>query len=105
MPGLAERGAAGEAADAFVKEGAEGAGVVAVGGPRGPGGGLGFEGGDDDVTPVRMGAGHIFVGLPEREGRLLGELLRGGDVGSELSMDPPTPIVVGLYPMRPISRS
>ncbi len=64
-----------------------------------------IEGGDDDVTPVRMGAGHIFVGLPEREGRLLGELLRGGDVGYELSMDPPTPIVVGLYPMRPISRS
>ena len=35
---------------------------------------------------------------------LLGELLRAGDVGYELSMDPPTPIVVGVYPMRPIPR-
>jgi hypothetical protein len=47
----------------------------------------------------------VYVGLPEREGRLLGELVRGGDIGVELSMDPITPVVVGVYPMRPISRS
>ena len=44
-------------------------------------------------------------GLPPREGGLLGELLRGGEVGYELSLDPRSPIVVGLYPMRPIPRN
>jgi hypothetical protein len=39
-----------------------------------------------------------------REGSLLGELLRGGEVGFELSMDPVTPIIVGVYPMRPVPR-
>ena len=60
---------------------------------------------DDDVTPVDLERRRIFVGLPEREGRLLGELLRGGDIGFELSLDPVTPIVVGVYPMRPVTRA
>jgi hypothetical protein len=64
-----------------------------------------IDGGDDDVTPVDLADGRVFVGLPSREGGLLGELLRGGEVGYELSMDPRSPIVVGLYPMRPIPRS
>jgi len=64
-----------------------------------------INGGDDDVTAVDLAVGRVFVGLPTREGDLLGELLRGGEVGYELSMDPRTPIVVGLYPMRPIPRS
>ena len=64
-----------------------------------------IDGSDDDVTPIQVGSGQIYVGLPDREGRLLGELLRTGDVGYELSLDPPTPIVIGLYPMRPIPRS
>ena len=64
-----------------------------------------INGGDDEVTVVNVGGGRVYIGLPDREGRLLGELLRGGDVGYELSLDPPTPIVVGLYPMRPIPRS
>jgi len=63
-----------------------------------------IDGGDDEVTPIRVGGEQLYVGLPDREGRLLGELLRTGDVGYELSLDPPTPIVVGLYPMRPIPR-
>jgi hypothetical protein len=45
------------------------------------------------------------VGLPRREGLLLGELLRGGEIGYELSLDPRTPVVVGLYPMRPVARA
>jgi len=65
---------------------------------------FGINGGDDDVTPVDVGAERIFVGLPHREGALLGELLRGGEIGYELSLDPRTPIVVGLYPMRPVAR-
>jgi hypothetical protein len=47
----------------------------------------------------------VFVGLPDREGRLLGELFRAGDIGYELSMDPISPIVVGVYPMRPVTRN
>jgi hypothetical protein len=59
---------------------------------------------DDDVTPVDLEQRRVFVGLPDREGRLLADLLRGGDIGYELSMDPITPIVVGVYPMRPVTR-
>jgi hypothetical protein len=46
----------------------------------------------------------IFVGLPFSEGRMLGELIVTGDVGFELSLDPGAPIVVGVYPMRPVPR-
>jgi len=63
-----------------------------------------INGSEDDVTQVDVHMRRIYVGLPEREGRLLGELLRGGDVGFELSLDPVTPIVVGVYPMRPVPR-
>jgi hypothetical protein len=66
---------------------------------------FGINGAEDDVTAVETADGRVFVGLPPREGSLLGELMRGGEVGFELSLDPRTPIVVGLYPMRPIPRS
>lgn len=65
---------------------------------------FGISGEDDDVTPVRTASGTIFVGLPEPEGRLLGELIVGGDVGYELGLDPGAPIVMGVYPMRPVPR-
>ena len=64
-----------------------------------------IEGQDDDVTQVDLHAGaRVYVGLPTREGLLLGELLRAGDVGYELSLDPISPIVVGVFPMRPVPR-
>jgi hypothetical protein len=63
-----------------------------------------INGHDDEVSPVDLEHRRVFVGLPDREGRLLAELLRGGDIGYELSMDPITPIVVGVYPMRPVTR-
>jgi hypothetical protein len=63
-----------------------------------------INGDDDEVTPVDLERTRVFVGLPEREGRLLGELLRAGDIGYELSLDPMSPIVVGVYPMRPVTR-
>ena len=66
---------------------------------------FGIIGDDDDVTPVRIDPGCIYVGLPNHEGGLLGELLRTGEIGYELSLDPRTPIVIGVYPMRPIPRS
>jgi hypothetical protein len=65
---------------------------------------FGIAGVEDDVTPVPIDSATIFVGLPGREGALLGELLRAGDIGYELSLDPRTPIVIGVYPMRPLSR-
>jgi hypothetical protein len=64
-----------------------------------------INGGDDEVTVVDLERQRLYVGLPEREGRLLGELLRGGDIGYELSLDPISPIVVGVYPMRPVTRT
>jgi len=67
---------------------------------------FGINGSEDDVSSIDLGDHHrVFVGLPAREGGLLGELLRGGDIGYELSLDPLTPIVIGLYPMRPVARS
>ena len=66
---------------------------------------FGIEGDDDDVTAVDFDSGRVFVGLPPMEARLLGDLMRGGEVGFELSRDPRTPIVVGVYAMRPVPRS
>jgi len=66
---------------------------------------FGIDGPEDDVTQVDVDARRVYVGLPEREGRMLGELLRGGDIGFELSLDPISPIVVGVYPMRPVPRA
>jgi hypothetical protein len=60
----------------------------------------------DDVVAVEVaGHGTLFVGLPVRESQLLAGLVRDGDVGVELSHDPTVPIVVGVYPIRPISRN
>jgi hypothetical protein len=66
---------------------------------------FGINGTEDDVSAIDLGAHRVYVGLPPREGSLLGELLRGGDIGYELSLDPRTPVVIGLYPMRPVARS
>lgn len=63
-----------------------------------------IDGGEDVVVPVDLEAGRIFVGLPAREGGQLAELLRSGDIGYELSLDPVTPVVIGVYPMRPVAR-
>jgi hypothetical protein len=64
-----------------------------------------IDGSDDDVTQVDLDGSRVYVGLPAREGSLLGELLRGGEIGYELSFDPLAPIVVGVYPMRPVPRT
>jgi hypothetical protein len=66
---------------------------------------FGIIGAEDDVSPLAIDDGRVYVGLPERECRLLSELVRGGEVGYELSLDPRTPIVVGVYPMRPVPRA
>ena len=65
---------------------------------------FGIESADDDVTGFESDAGRVFVGLPQREGRILGELVRAGEVGYELQLDPEAPIIIGVYPMRPVTR-
>ena len=66
---------------------------------------FGIWGVDDDVSPMHVGDHTLFIGLPPSESRMIAELLNGGDVGYELSLDPEAPIVVGVYPMRPVPRS
>lgn len=64
-----------------------------------------LNGAEDDVSGVEVEGTRIYVGLPARETRLLGDLLRQGDVGYELSVDPVSPVVIGVYPMRPVPRA
>jgi hypothetical protein len=59
----------------------------------------------DDVSLIDTPGGPVFVGLPERESRLLQDLVRQHDVGLELCKDPSLPVVIGIYPMRPVLRS
>jgi hypothetical protein len=65
---------------------------------------FGLNGSDDDVSPVDLDGHRVFIGLPARESVLLGELMRQGDVGYELLLDPTSPIIVGVFPIRPVQR-
>jgi len=58
----------------------------------------------DDVSRLETPDGITYVGLPPREGALIQELVRQGEIGVELSMDPEVRVVVGVYPIRPIPR-
>ena len=58
----------------------------------------------DDVSLLETPDGPVFLGLPARECRLMQELLRQGEIGLELSRDPDAPVVMGVYPMRPVPR-
>lgn len=63
-----------------------------------------IEGIEDEMSPMTTGEGTLFVGLPAQEATFLGELVRSGEVGCELLLDPVSPAVVGVYPMRPVAR-
>ncbi len=63
-----------------------------------------IEGIEDEVSPMSTGKGTLFVGLPELEAGFLGELVKAGEVGCELLLDPTSPAVVGVFPMRPVAR-
>jgi len=63
-----------------------------------------IEGLEDEVSPMSTGQATVFIGLPEREAGFLGELIRAGEVGCELLLDPTSPSVVGVFPMRPVAR-
>lgn len=58
----------------------------------------------DDVSPVGTQFGIVFFGLPQREAEFMGDLVRQGEVGVELCRDPRVPIVVGVFPIRPLTR-
>ena len=59
----------------------------------------------DEVAGVDVPDGHVFVGLPGREAEFLASLVRDGEIGLELCRDPAAPIVVGVFPMRPVTRT
>jgi hypothetical protein len=63
-----------------------------------------IEGIEDEMSPVTVDKGKLFVGLPEREAGFLGELIKAGEVGCELLLDPTSPAVIGVFPMRPVAR-
>ena len=58
----------------------------------------------DDVSLLETAEGPVYLGLPARECRLLQELVRQGEIGLELALDPDVPVVMGVYPMRPVPR-
>jgi hypothetical protein len=62
-------------------------------------------GDDDDVTGFDSAGRRIFVGLPAREARMLGDLVVAGDVGYELLLDPTSPLIIGVFPVRPVQRA
>jgi len=64
-----------------------------------------LNGATDEVTAIETADGQVFVGLPFREGRIVADLARQGEIGLQLCLDPSVPVVVGVYPMRPIVRS
>jgi hypothetical protein len=59
---------------------------------------------EDEVSPVPTDKGTLYVGLPEEEAAFLSELIKSGDVGCELLLDPCSPAVIGVFPMRPVAR-
>ena len=63
-----------------------------------------IEGIEDEVSPMATGQGTLYVGLPELQAGYLGELVKAGEVGCEMLLDPTGPAVVGVFPMRPVAR-
>lgn len=63
-----------------------------------------IEGCEDEVNSVATDKGLLYVGLPATEAQYLSELIRTGEVGYELLLDPTSPAVIGVFPMRPIAR-
>ncbi len=63
-----------------------------------------LNGGADDVTAIPTPGGPVYLGLPHRESHFIADLVRQGDVGLELCNDPYTPMVMGVFAIRPITR-
>jgi hypothetical protein len=63
-----------------------------------------IEGLEDEVSPMPTNSSPLYVGLPPREAGFLGELVKAGEVGCELLLDPTSPAIIGVFPMRPVAR-
>jgi hypothetical protein len=63
-----------------------------------------IEGIEDEMSPMATPQGILYVGLPDVQAGYLGELIKAGEVGCELLLDPTSPAVVGVFPMRPVAR-
>ncbi|HEX7592103.1 MAG TPA: hypothetical protein VF375_09130 [Candidatus Limnocylindrales bacterium] len=63
-----------------------------------------IEGIEDEVSPMPTSSSPLYVGLPPREAGFLGELVKAGEVGCELLLDPTSPAIIGVFPMRPVAR-
>ena len=63
-----------------------------------------IEGDEEDVSAVPTEQGIVYVGLPVSEAQFLADLIRAGEVGCELLLDPTSPAVIGVYAMRPVAR-
>jgi hypothetical protein len=59
----------------------------------------------DALTRIHTIDGSVFLGLEPRESRMIEDLVRQGEIGVDLCRDPIVPVVVGVFPMRPIGRS
>lgn len=64
-----------------------------------------LNGADDEMTSVHYEGRLVFIGLPEREGRMVADLVRQREVGLEISRDPDVAVAIGVFPMRPILRT
>lgn len=64
-----------------------------------------IDGVEDDVAHIEVEGRGYFVGLPQPEAEMLRELIRSGEVGMELLLDPESPVIVGVFPMRPVPRA
>lgn len=53
----------------------------------------------EDVFPIKLPPGAVYVGLPEKPAGLLAQLVAEGRVGVELSTEVHAPIVDGVFPM------
>jgi hypothetical protein len=63
-----------------------------------------LNGAADELTAIRYDGHLVFIGLPDREARMIGDLVRQGEVGVELSLDPQAAVAVGVFAMRPVLR-
>ncbi len=54
----------------------------------------------DAIFCLELEGRSAFVGLPEREGLKLQDLLNRQEIGVELSVEVNAPVVVGIYPIR-----
>jgi alkanesulfonate monooxygenase SsuD/methylene tetrahydromethanopterin reductase-like flavin-dependent oxidoreductase (luciferase family) len=64
-----------------------------------------LNGAADELTAIRYDGRRVFIGLPDREAQMIGDLVRQGEVGVELSFDPEASVAVGVFAMRPVLRS